>query len=135
MADPIQTNVDQVIKTLAKLESKATTKLVTEVRAGLKRVARNNLKSFRAITPKDTGALKKSLKVKSKSAKGKTRVFVTWWPNEYGAFVNYAKKSPHRHIFTNKFKSMKQMLDAEGTRAITGVYNNFLTDNGVKIKR
>ncbi len=135
MAELISTNVDAVIKQLARLEQQATNQIVQEARNGLKAVARKTLPLFRAITPVETGELKSSLRVRSRSKRGLTNVTVTWWPNEYGAYVNNWKKSPHRFIFTNKFKMLKQTLDAQGQESIVKVYEKFLKANGIQVKR
>jgi len=135
MADKITTNLDQVLKQLAKMEDQATNEVIQDARNELRAIARKTLPQFRAITPVDSGALKRSTRVKSRSKRGRTTVSVVWANNRYGAFVNNAKNSPHLHIFTNKFKSLKQSLDAQGTEAITDVFEKFLKKNGVRVKR
>ena len=135
MAFNVETNVDQVIKALAKMDNQATGKFIQQGRNVLRAEARRQMPTYRAITPADTGALKRALKVKSRSKKGVTKVSLVWLDNRYGSYVNNAKESPHLHLFTNKFRSLKQQSDARVTAGLEGVFVKFMNDNNIKVKR
>jgi len=125
-------NVDGVIKQLAKLETKVTNQLVVETRKAIKAEVRNSRTMFKKITPKGkTGALRRSVKVKSRTKKGVTKVSL-YWNIFYAGYVNFWKKSPHYKKVTNGYKANKSILERNIKKRIVDTQRVFFNKNGIK---
>ena len=71
-------NIDKVLKQMAKLETKVQNELIKDSRKAMKDTVKSYRTVFRKITPKKTGALRKSVKLKSRSRRGITKVSLYW---------------------------------------------------------
>ncbi len=60
-------NIDEVIKAVAKLETKATGDMVRESRKAMRREMNSYKPFFKSVTPKKSGKAKTSVKLSSKS--------------------------------------------------------------------
>ena len=127
-------NIDSVIKQLAKLEPKVTNELVKDSRNAMKKEMRNSRSRFRKMTPKKTGALRKSVKVKSKSKKGVTKVSL-YWDSPYAGYVNFWRKSPHYQRVTSAYRANKARLARDIERSIVDAQSDFFKRNGLKVRK
>ena len=105
----VSDNIDHMINQLAKLEPKVTTQMVAETRNAMRKTVRNYRTVFKKFTPKKTGALRKSVKVKSKTKKGVTKVSLAW-DSPYAGYVNFWEKSPHYKKVTSAYKANRSKL-------------------------
>jgi len=126
-------NIDDVIKQLAKLEPKVTNELVKETRNAMKKEVRNSRSRFKQMTPKKTGALRKSVKVKSRTKKGVTKVSL-YWDSPYAGYVNFWRKSPHYQRVTSAYRANKAKLARDIEKSIIDTQASFFKRNGLKVK-
>ena len=126
-------NIDDVIKQLAKLEPKVTNELVKETRNAMKKEVRNSRSRFKQMTPKKTGALRKSVKVKSRTKKGVTKVSL-YWDSPYAGYVNFWRKSPHYQRVTSAYRANKAKLARDIEKSIIDTQASFFKRNGLRVK-
>jgi hypothetical protein len=86
------------------------------------------------MTPKDTGALRKSVKVKSKTKKGATKVSL-YWDSPYAGYVNFWRKSPHYQRVTSAYRANKARLARDIERSIVVAQADFFKRNGLKVRK
>ena len=63
-------NLDDFIKLLSKIEGKVDTQVIREARKNMRATVRKYVPMAKKMSPKDTGALIKSIKIKSRSKRG-----------------------------------------------------------------
>lgn len=129
----VSDNIDHMINQLAKLEPKVTTQMVAETRNAMRKTVRNYRTVFKSITPKKTGALRKSVKVKSKTKKGVTKVSLAW-DSPYAGYVNFWKKSPHYKKVTSAYKAKKAKMERDIQKSMVDAQSSFFKKNGIKVK-
>ncbi len=124
-------NEKEIFAAFAKMEKPNTG--IIEARKEMKKVAMKYKKVFKAITPVDSGDLRRSVKVKSKSGRGVTNITLLW-DVHYAGYVNFWDKSPHAEFVRNKYDMLKPKLDREGREAIKKGMKNALEKAGFKVK-
>ena len=129
----ITDNVDDIIKAVANLESQATTEIIRESRKAMRKQMNTYKPFFKSVTPKDTGALRKSVKIKSKSKKGVTKISMGW-EEEYAGYVNFWKESKHSKVVTSAYDSLKPKMDRDISSAIVLSQKNYLRSKGFTVK-
>lgn len=128
----IDSNIDQVYRQIAMLESKTQNEPILEARKELKAIARNNIKNVKKETPKKTGKLQKSIKMKSRSRRGKTQVSVVW-DSPYGYKVNFSENKSNGFKNT-AFEKIEQQVRTDATNSIQKVLTSFFNKNGINVK-
>jgi HK97 gp10 family phage protein len=126
-------NIDDVIKAVAKLETQATGEIVRESRKAMRKTMNTYKPFFKSVTPKKTGALRRSVKIKSKSRKGVTKLSMGWG-EEYAGYVNFARTSKHSRKITSAYKSMKSKMDRNISGSIVTAQKDYLKTKGFKVK-
>jgi HK97 gp10 family phage protein len=126
-------NIDSVIKAIATLEAKAVGDLTRESRKAMRKTMTVYKPFFKSVTPKKTGSLRRSVKIKSKSKKGVTRISLRW-EEEYAGYVNFWKESKHSKIVTSAYDSMKPKMDREFSSAISAAQKAYLKSRGFRVK-
>lgn len=134
----ITDNFDSVIKALSKLENSAVTELTKETRKSMRSEIRKNLPKFKSATPVDTGELKRSVKVKSRSSRGVTKFSIVWL-TKYAGYVNFAKKikgtaNKNSRVITNLFQHNKSRLDRDIKKVIVDTQKKFFKSKGFNVK-
>jgi hypothetical protein len=104
-------------------------------------------------SPKDTGALIKSIKIKSRSRKGVSSVQLMW-AVPYAGPQNFRKTTkkvigsafgislireteranPNEKFATDLFNQKKKELDRQGTKDVRDAFVKVLTENGIKVE-
>ena len=120
-------NMDSVIKAIATLEAKAVGDLTRESRKAMRKTMTVYKPFFKSVTPKKTGSLRRSVKIKSKSKKGITRISLRW-EEAYAGYVNFWK------VVTSAYDSMKPKMDREFSSAISTAQKAYLKSRGFKVK-
>ena len=127
-------NLDQVLKVLAKLEGKVDTEIVREVRKNMLATTRSLLPLAKKASPKQTGALIKSVKVRSRSKGGMTRVWIMWGV-PYAGPVNFRKSNSESEGFASDlYDSQEAKLRIDGTEDIRAGFKKVMEANGIKVK-
>lgn len=129
----ITDNVDDIIKAVANLESQATTEIIRESRKAMRKQMNTYKPFFKSVTPKDTGALRRSVKIKSRSRRGATKLTMGW-QEDYAGYVNFARTSKHSKRITSAYRSMKSKMDRDITSAIVLSQKNYLRSKGFTVK-
>ena len=127
-------NLDDVLKGMAKLETAVTTEVIREARKNILAIMRKSLPTFKANTPiGTTGNMRKSLKLKSRSRRGKTSVRV-YWTVSYAGYVNFWQQNKSSGWFASeKFKQLKGQMDREGVDGVRDAFKKVLNEHGVKV--
>jgi hypothetical protein len=127
-------NLDQVLKVLSKLEGKVDTEIVREVRKNMKATMRSLLPLAKKASPKQTGALVKSVKVRSRSKGGLTRVWVMWGV-PYAGPVNFRKSESESEGFaSNLYDGQEAKLKVDGSNDVKDGFRKVMEANGIKVK-
>ena len=127
-------NIDKVLKQMAKLETKVQNELIKDSRKAMKDTVKSYRTVFRRITPKKSGALRKSVKLKSRSRRGITKVSL-YWDSPYAGYVNFWKKSPHYQRVTSGYRSKKAKMARDIESNIVKAQADFFKRNGIKVTR
>ena len=144
-------NMDEVMRKLTKIGKGNGQEVIVEARKELRKVANSFVPTFKAATPSKTGALKRSVKVKSKTKRGVTSVRVVWDQSEgdrYGSFVNFGKgglvvrkghpvemsASPHYRKISNLYKAYKWRMDQASRTAIKTAIRKVFEKEGFTVK-
>ena len=145
-------NLDDFIKLLSKIEGKVDTQVIREARKNMRATIRKFKPMAKKLSPKKTGALIKSIKVKSRSSKGRSTVTLMW-AVPYAGPLNFRKttkkvvgsafgvtltQETERANVTEKFATdfyadQKKKLDREGTKDVRDAFVKVLTENGIKV--
>ena len=126
-------NVDSVIKAVASLEAKATGDITRESRKAMRKTMNTYKPFFKSVTPKNIGALRRSVKIKSKSKRGVTKLSMGW-EEEYAGYVNFWRESKHSKVITSAYDSMKPKMDRDFTKSIVTAQKDYLRGRGFKVK-
>jgi hypothetical protein len=129
-------NMDQVMRKLTKIGKGNGQELTTEIRKELRKVVNSYKPMFQAATPEKTGDLKRSIKVKSGTAKGVTKIRLVWDADvaPYGGYVNFWKKSPHYRKISNLYKAYKWRMDQTSQGAIRLSFKTVFERAGFTVK-
>jgi hypothetical protein len=126
-------NLDSVLKQLAKIEGKVDTEIIRAVRKNMLATMRSMVPIARKASPTHTGALVKSVKVKSRSRRGKTKVWVIWTV-PYAGPVNFKKDfSDSEGYASDVYDKNERQLDSDGRDDIAAGFKKVLTANGIKV--
>ena len=71
-------NLDDILKNMASMERSVELEVIRDARKRLRATVRSYTSIFKKATPKKSGALAKSIKVKSRSSRGVSTVQMTW---------------------------------------------------------
>ena len=126
-------NIDEVIKAVAKLETKAMGDMVRESRKAMRREMNSYKPFFKSVTPKKSGKAKKSVKVKSKSKRGVTKMSMVW-DVPYSNPMNFKRGTSSSAKVTNAFKSKKSVMDRDIKFAVVKAQKDYLKSRGFKVK-
>lgn len=116
-------NMDQVMRKLTKIGNGNGQEVIVEARKGLRKVVQGFVPAFKSATPKDSGDLQRSIKVKSRTTRGVTSVRLVWDQPEgsrYGSFVNFSKSG----LVIRKGNPV-EMSKGSGYRKISSLYNAY----------
>lgn len=127
-------NMDSVIANMVKLEKAVENEVIRDVRKRFKAVVRKYIPRFKGATPEQTGALIKSIKMKSRSKRGVTKIRMTYTV-PYAPFVNLQFSNSKSRLFANnKYKQEKQAIEAQGIKAIRLAFKETFEKHGIKVK-
>lgn len=127
-------NLDQVLKVLAKLEGKVDTEIVREVRKNMRATMRSLKPLAKKASPKQTGELIKSIKERSRSKGGMTRVWIMWGV-PYAGPVNFRKSESESEGFASDlYDNQEAKLFIDGRDDIKDGFKKVMEANGIKVK-
>ncbi len=125
-------NLDDFIKLLSKIEGKVDTQVIREARKNMRATIRKFKPFAKKESPKKTGALIKSIKVKSRSSKGRSTVRLMW-AVPYAGPQNFRKEGENEKFATDLFNQKKAELDRQGTEDVRSAFVKVLNENGIKV--
>ena len=126
-------NLDDFIKMLSKIEGKVDTQVIREARKNMRATIRKYIPIAKKASPKDTGALIKSIKIKSRSKRGVSSVRLLWGV-PYAGPLNFRKTGENEKFATDLFNQKKAELDRQGTKDVRDAFVKVLKENGIKVK-
>lgn len=124
-------NLDDVLKTFAKIEKAATTQVIREARKNMRATMRSYIPIFKKISPKKSGNLVKSIKVKSRSRRGRTTTTLMWGV-PYAGPVNF-RDSSVEGFASDKFRDEKKALEYKAEKDIKAAFKTVLEAEGIKV--
>jgi len=127
-------NIDDVLKQVSKLETKVQNELIKDSRKALRDTVRSYKPLFKQATPKKTGNLRRSVKLKSRSRRGTTKVSL-YWDADYAGYVNFWRESPHYRRVTSAYRSNKAKMARDIESNIVKAQADFFKRNGIKVTR
>jgi hypothetical protein len=127
-------NMDKVLKDLGKLNKKVDTEIIRGVRQRMYATMRSLKPIAKKASPENTGALVKSVKVRSRSKGGLTRVWIMWGV-PYAGIVNFRKSGLNSEGFaTDLYNNQKAKLEKDGREDIVAGFIKVMRANGIKVK-
>ncbi len=127
-------NMDSVLANMASLEKSVELEVIREVRKKFKAIVRKYVLRFKKITPKQTGELIKSIKIRGRSKRGVTNIRMTY-NVPYAPFVNLKFDNEKSRLFANKqYKQDQDAISAQGTKAIKQAFKETFEKHGIKVK-
>ena len=151
-------NLDDFLDNLEKLGKAADTEVIREARKNMRATVRRYIPIFKAATPRQSGNMAKSVKVKSQSRRGLSTVQMVWdmkgKPAEvsfeafgvkvvkktekfinYSGFVNFKKDNKKSRLFaSDKFQEVKAQMDKAGSKDVVDAFKLVFKNRGVRIK-
>jgi len=126
-------NMDKVLSTMAKLEKAIDTEVIREVRKKFKAIVRKYIPRFKKASPKQTGALIKSIKMKSRTTRGVTRIKMSYTV-PYAGIVNQTNANTiSRQFANNEYQQDKKAIEAQGKKAIRDAFKEAFEKRGIKV--
>ena len=127
-------NMDDVLANMARLEKSVDIEVIREVRKSFKAIVRKYVPRFKKASPKKTGQLIKSIKIKSRTRWGLTKIRMIYLA-PYAEVTNRSNQNKKSRQFANKeYQKNKKAISHEGTRAIRQVFKEVFERHGVKVK-
>jgi len=127
-------NMDDVLANMARLEKSVESEVIREVRKKFKAIVRKYIPRFKKATPKKTGAMIKSIKIKSRTKRGVTRIKMSYLV-PYAGVANQSFKNQKSRQFANKeYQQDKKAIEEEGERAIKQAFKEVFQKHGIKVK-
>lgn len=127
-------NMDSVLANMARLEKSVDIEVIREVRKKFKAIVRKYVPRFKKTTPKQTGDLIKSIKIRSRSRRGVTTTRMTY-NVPYAPFANLSFDNERSRLFANKqYKQDQDNISDEGTKAIRQAFKETFDKHGIKVK-
>lgn len=126
-------NIEDILEQMAKMADDSGTVVIREARKNLKAVVRKYMPVFKSETPRRSGDLAKSIKVKSRSRQGRSTVRLVWMAS-YAGYVNFKNSNSKSPFFaSDKFNELKKPMDAEGLEAVKDSFRVVFKANGIKV--
>jgi len=125
-------NLDDVMKQFYKMEKAVDLEVIRLARKRMRAVMRSLVPEVKKISPKDTGDLIKSIKVKSSSKRGISRARIVWMV-KYAGPLNFKKDQSAEKYATNFWAQNKSSLDQEGAKIVKESMKAVLESHGVKV--
>ena len=126
-------NLDDVIKQMARLDSIVDNEVIREIRKNMRATMRKYIPLVKKISPKDTGALVKSIKIKGRSRRGFTTVQIVWGV-PYAGPLNFRKDQAAEKYATDFWNKKKAELELQAIGDIKKGFKDILGKYGIKIK-
>tara|TARA_R110002020_G_scaffold35123_4_gene106166 strand:- start:2338 stop:2736 length:399 start_codon:yes stop_codon:yes gene_type:complete len=126
-------NIDEVIQGMAKLETVVDTEVIREVRKNMRATTRSYLPLVKGMSPKDTGALVKSVKIKGRSRRGVSKVSIIWGV-PYAGPLNFKKGQSAERYASDFWEQKKAELEQKALVDIKKGFSDILGKYGIEIK-
>jgi hypothetical protein len=125
-------NLDEVLKQFAKMEKAVEFEFIREARKGFRAIVRKLKPMAKKESPKKSGDLIKSIKIQSRSKRGRSTVRLLW-AVPYAGPVNFKKGQSAERYATDLWDQKKASLDKEGSKVVREVMKQVLEKNGIKV--
>ena len=148
-------NLDDMLQHFVKLERAAELEVIRESRKKMTAIMKKLKPAAKKATPEASGTLKKSIRVQSRSKRGRTNIRLLWKivtpkskdseseseeKSEKPKLVNYSgvvnfKKGQSAEGFASKLWAQKKAsIDEQGAKVVIETMNEVLKKNGIKVK-
>ena len=125
-------NLDEVLKQFAKMEKAVELEVIRESRKAFRAIYRKFVPVVKKGSPKKTGALVKSIKIQSRSKRGRSTVKIIWGV-PYAGPRNFKKDQATERFAQDIWDQNKQSLDRQGEKVVKAVMKQVLEKNGIKV--
>ena len=126
-------NLDDFIKEFAKLEKAVELEVIREARKKMRAIMRKLVPVVKKGSPKKTGELIKSIKVKSRSKRGRSTATVSFIV-PYAGPLNFKPDQAANRFATDLWLQKKATLDQEGSKVVIDTMKEVLERHGVTVK-
>tara|TARA_R110002020_G_scaffold125388_3_gene282603 strand:+ start:5092 stop:5556 length:465 start_codon:yes stop_codon:yes gene_type:complete len=146
-------NLDEIVNQMARMEKGVDLEAIRLVRKKMYALMRTYKPLAKRASPKDTGALIKSIKVRSRSRRGVTTVKLVWMV-PYAGPVNFRKSTkkkvggalgisvvretersnPNEGFASELWEQEKAGLDSKGAAIVKDTMKEVLEKHGVKVE-
>lgn len=110
-------NLDEIIGVLAKLETSVELEVIRDARKRMRATVRKYIPIYKKVSPKRSGDLIKSIKVKSRSKRGISRVELSFLVS-YAGFANFTKNIESDGFASDQYKKDKDALERQGRKDV-----------------
>ena len=128
----VTNNLNDFLRKMARMEKAVELEVIRESRKRMRAIMRSLKPLAKKISPKDTGDLQKSIKVKSRSRRGLSTAKLVWMVN-YAGPLNFKKGQSVEKFATDLWESEKARIDNDGSRVVKDVMKEVLESHGVKV--
>ncbi len=125
-------NLDDILKQMAKMEKAVELEVIRESRKKMRAIMRKLIPIAKKTSPKDTGELRKSIKLKGRSKRGLSSVRLMWMV-PYAGPLNFTKEQSVEKYATDLWQQKKAAIDQEGSTAVKETMKQVLEKHGVKV--
>jgi len=125
-------NLDEVVNQLAKMERAVELEIIREARKRMRAIMRSLMPAVKGVSPVNTGALKKSVKVQGRSRRGVSTVKLIWRVM-YAGPINFKKGNKSEKFATDFWNQKKEQIDQDGAAVVKQVFKEVLENYGAKV--
>jgi hypothetical protein len=126
-------NLDEIIKGMAKLDKVVDTEVIREVRKNMRATMRKYIPLVKKISPKDTGEMIKSIKLKSRSRRGVSKVSIQWGV-PYAGPLNFKKGQSAERYASDFWDKKKEELEQQAIEDIKKGFKDILGKHGIEVR-
>ena len=110
-------NLDDILAVMGKLETSVELEVIRDARKRMRATVRTYETIYKKVSPKRSGDLIKSVKVKSRSSRGFSRVELTFQV-DYAGFANFTKGIDSDGFASEQYKKDKDALERQGRKDV-----------------
>lgn len=130
-------NIDSVIKGLSKLDKSVGLEVIRDARKRMRSTIRKYVPIYKKITKANTvtktGDLVKSIKVKSRSKRGVSKVQLKFTV-PYAGYLNFTKGYNTEGFASNEYDKDKDTLEAQGIEDVREAFKTTFNKYGIEFK-
>lgn len=130
-------NLDSVIKGLSKLNNSVGLEVIRDARKRMRSTVRKYIPIYKKVTKANTitrtGDMVESIKVKSRSRRGVSKVELKFTV-PYAGYLNFTKGYETEGFASEEYKKDKDILEREGLKDVKEAFKTVFNKYGIKFK-